>query len=104
MPYLFANADASYNFVDVFAKEDQLSLSYILQYTDEFYLTWQSEGAKNTVPAQLSHDFSITYTAPGKRFSISAEAKNFTNELLYDNYSLQKAGRAFYAKLSYRFY
>ena len=104
MPYLFANADTSYNFVDVFAKEDQLSLSYILQYTDEFYLTWQSEGAKNTVPAQLSHDFSITYTAPGKRFSISAEAKNFTDELLYDNYSLQKAGRAFYAKLSYRFY
>ena len=104
MPYFFANADASYNFTGIFAKEDKLSLSYTLLYTDEFYLTWQSEGAKNTVPSQLSHDISLTYTTPGKRFSISAEAKNITNELLYDNYSLQKAGRAFYAKLSYKLY
>lgn len=104
LPYFFANADASYNFKGIFAKKDQLSLSYNLLYTDEFYLTWQSEGAKNTVPSQLSHDVNLTYQTSNKKISISAEVKNLTDQLLYDNYSLQKAGRAFYAKLSYRFY
>ncbi len=104
VPYFFANADTSYNFKGIFAKKDQLSLTYNLLYTDEFYLTWQSEGAKNTVPSQLSHDVNITYQTSNKKISISAEIKNLTDQLLYDNYSLQKAGRAFYAKLSYRFY
>lgn len=104
VPYFFANADASYNFKGIFAKKDQLSLTYNLLYTDEFYLTWQSEGAKNTVPSQLSHDVNLTYQTSNKKISISAEIKNLTDQLLYDNYSLQKAGRAFYAKLSYRFY
>ena len=104
VPYFFANAATSYNFKGIFAKKDQLSLTYNLLYTDEFYLTWQSEGAKNTVPSQLSHDANLTYQTSNKKISISAEVKNLTDQLLYDNYSLQKAGRAFYAKLSYRFY
>ena len=104
VPYFFANADTSYNFKGIFAKKDQLSLTYNLLYTDEFYLTWQSEGAKNTVPSQLSHDVNLTYQTSNKKISISAEVKNLTDQLLYDNYSLQKAGRAFYAKVSYRFY
>lgn len=32
------------------------------------------------------------------RYNFSLECRNFTNEKLYDNFSLQKAGRAFYAK------
>lgn len=104
IPYLFGNADATYNLPNIITKNDQLSLSYDAFYTEQFYLSWQSEGAKIIVPQQLSHDVSLTYHTPNKRLSFSVEAKNITDELLYDNYSLQKAGRAFYAKLSYRFY
>ena len=104
IPYLFGNADATYNLPNIITKNDQLSLSYNAFYTEQFYLSWQSEGAKIIVPQQLSHDVSLTYHTPNKRLSFSVEAKNITDELLYDNYSLQKAGRAFYAKLSYRFY
>ena len=104
IPYLFGNADASYNIPNIIAKNDLLSISYNTFYTERFYLSWQSEGAKITVPRQLSHDINLTYQTPNKRINLSLEAKNITDELLYDNYSLQKAGRAFYAKLSYRFY
>ena len=104
MPYLFGNADATCNIGSLIAKHDKLSLNYNLFFTEEFFTSWQSEGTKIKVPHQLSHDVSLTYYTPNKRLSLSVEAKNITDELLYDNYSLQKAGRAFYAKLSYRFY
>ena len=104
MPYLFGNADATCNIGSLIAKRDKLSLNYNLFFTDEFFTSWQSEGTKIKVPRQLSHDVSLTYYTPNKRLSLSVEAKNITDELLYDNYSLQKAGRAFYAKFSYRFY
>lgn len=104
MPYLFGNADATCNIESLIAKHDKLSLNYNLFFTEEFFTSWQSEGTKIKVPRQLSHDVSLTYYTPNKRLSFSVEAKNITDELLYDNYSLQKAGRAFYAKLSYRFY
>ena len=104
MPYLFGNADATCNIGSLIAKHDKLSLNYNLFFTEEFFTSWQSEGTKIKVPRQLSHDMSLTYYTPSKRLSLSVEAKNITDELLYDNYSLQKAGRAFYAKLSYRFY
>ena len=104
MPYLFGNADVTCNIGSLIAKHDKLSLNYNLFFTEEFFTSWQSEGTKIKVPRQLSHDVSLTYYTPNKRLSLSVEAKNITDELLYDNYSLQKAGRAFYAKLSYRFY
>lgn len=103
MPYLFGSADATYTFDSLLTQDDGLTLGYNLAYTHEFFLSWQSEGAKITVPTQLSHDLSLTYTAPRNKYTLSVEVKNFTDALLYDNYSLQKAGRAFYVKASYRF-
>ena len=103
MPYLFGSADATYTFDGLLTQDDGLTLGYNLAYTHEFFLSWQSEGAKITVPTQLSHDLSLTYTAPRNKYTLSVEVKNFTDALLYDNYSLQKAGRAFYVKASYRF-
>ena len=103
MPYLFGSADATYTFDSLLTQDDGLTLGYNLAYTHEFFLSWQSEGAKITVPTQLSHDLSLTYTAPRNKYTLSVEVKNFTNALLYDNYSLQKAGCAFYVKASYRF-
>ena len=103
MPYLFGSADATYTFDSLLTQDDGLTLGYNLVYTHEFFLSWQSEGAKITVPTQLSHDLSLTYTAPRNKYTLSVEVKNFTDALLYDNYSLQKAGRAFYVKASYRF-
>ena len=51
------------------------------------------------VPDQFSHNISFSYSLQKGRYNVSLECRNFTDEKLYDNFSLQKAGRAFYGKL-----
>ena len=53
----------------------------------------------STVPDQFSHNISFSYSLQKGRYNVSLECRNFTDEKLYDNFSLQKAGRAFYGKL-----
>lgn len=50
------------------------------------------------VPNQFAHNLTLSYSMKEGRYNFSLECRNFTNEKLYDNFSLQKAGRAFYAK------
>lgn len=51
------------------------------------------------VPNQFSHNVSLNYSISNGRYNLSVECRNLTDEDLYDNFSLQKAGRAFYAKI-----
>jgi len=51
------------------------------------------------VPSQFSHNITISYALQNGRYNLSFECRNFTDEKLYDNFSLQKAGRAFYGKV-----
>ena len=55
------------------------------------------------MPEQLSHNLSIGYSLQNGRYNISLECRNLTDAKLYDNFSLQKAGRAFYVKLRVNF-
>ena len=55
------------------------------------------------VPEQFAHNLTAAYNFAGGRFSLAVECRNLTNAKLYDNYSLQKAGRAFYATLRVQF-
>lgn len=104
VPYLFGSADASYNLFDVFGEENTMSFGYHLNYTHEFFKEWESYGSsKITIPGQLSHDFDITYSLKNGRYNIAFEVRDLTNEILYDNYSLQKPGRSFAIKLRYFF-
>ncbi|MFR9649329.1 MAG: TonB-dependent receptor [Rikenellaceae bacterium] len=100
-PYLYGNGDARFNFFKVFKDHDQLSIIYDLFYQEEFALYWEAIGNSSTkakVPEQLSHSIVINYAFRNSRYNISLEARNISDADLYDNYSLQKAGRAFYAK------
>lgn len=40
----------------------------------------------------------LSYTMKNGRYNVSFECRNFTDAQLFDNFSLQKAGRAFYGK------
>lgn len=104
IPYMFSNADATYNINGLFGTGNVLSISYNLQYVHAFFRSWQSEGAKLIIPQQVSHDASLTYTLKDGRYNVSLEANNLTDALLYDNYSLQKPGRSFSVKFRYFFY
>ena len=55
--------------------------------------------SKDRVPDQFSHNITIGYSLKNGRYNISLECRNITDEKLYDNFSLQKAGRAFYGKI-----
>jgi outer membrane cobalamin receptor len=103
VPYFFGNADLNYNLEQLFAKKDMLSVGYNLCYVHSFFRNWQSEGGDIIIPQQLSHNVNLTYTAQNGQYNIALEVRNLTNEILYDNYSLQKPGRSFMVKLRYFF-
>ncbi len=100
-PYIFANFDANFTWRDLFAKGNVLTVTYDGYYQYEFPLYWEKMGdpsTKSRVPEQLSHNLTIGYSLKNGRYNFSFECRNITNEQLYDNFSLQKAGRAFYGK------
>lgn len=105
-PYLYANFDASLTWHDLFAKGNVLTLGYDGYYQHDFPLYWENLGDPTTkirVPEQLSHNLNIGYSLKGGRYNLSFECRNLTNAKLYDNFSLQKAGRAFYGKIRVNF-
>ena len=61
----------------------------------------QAVGKKSdfVVPDQFSHNLTLTYSMQNGRYNFTLECRNLTDERLYDNFSLQKAGRAFYGKV-----
>ena len=101
-PYLFASSDLTFTWKDCIWKGNDLVLSYDNFYMHSFPLYWETVGSassKKRVPSQFSHNVSLSYSIGDGKYSISLECRNLTDEKLYDNFSLQKAGRAFYGKL-----
>jgi outer membrane receptor protein involved in Fe transport len=104
VPYLFGNVDANYHFNDCFGRGNVLSFGYNMRYVHSFFRDWESEGGDIIIPRQLSHDVSILYSIRNGRYNLAAEVLNIADEILYDNYSLQKPGRSFSVKFRYFFY
>ena len=102
IPYLFADGDVTFTWHDCIKPGNRLTISYDNQYLHGFYYYSSRIGTNRSeymVPSQFSHNVSIGYSLSGGKYNISVECRNLTDEKLYDNFSLQKAGRAFYAKL-----
>lgn len=103
-PYLFGSVDAGLKFHNALGKKTEVSLDYSMNYVHEYYLRNTGLGSKSTkdmIPEQLSHDIALGCKLDNGRYSVSLECSNFTNRKLYDNYMLQKPGRAFSLKLRY---
>lgn len=104
IPFFFVNAGGGYTFKNIFLTSAQLHLEYYGSYVREFFLSWESDGISSTkarVPEQLIHNAVITWSTIGNRYNIGLECRNLSNQLAFDNYSVQKAGRSFYIKLRY---
>lgn len=105
-PYFFFNTDASIYFRNLIKKGNMLTVNYFNTYVHEFSLYWENEGSSQTkmkVPGQFSHNVNVSYSMKNGRYNVSFECRNLTDEILYDNFSLQKAGRSFYGKIRYTF-
>lgn len=102
LPYMFADSDVTFYWRDLGKKGNLLTVSYDNQYLHSFTYYSSRIGSNKgdyVVPSQFSHNLSLSYSLQKGRYNVSLECRNFTDEKLYDNFSLQKAGRAFYGKL-----
>ncbi len=102
LPYIFADSDVNFYWHGLGAKTNVLTVTYDNQYTHSFCYYSANLGANRDdymVPDQFAHNLTISYGIGRGRYNLSFECRNFTNARLYDNFSLQKAGRAFYGKI-----
>lgn len=106
LPYLFADSDINFYWHDCLRKGSVLTVTYDNQYLHSFTYYSAKLGSNKgdyVVPDQFSHNLTLTYSLGRGRYNFSVECRNFTDEKLYDNFSLQKAGRAFYGKVRVHF-
>ncbi len=104
IPYFFVNGDAGVQFQNVFLKNSELTFDYFFDYVHEYYLSFPGlgrEASKEIIPQQMSHDVALGYTLQNGKYGFVLECTNITDEKLYDNYRLQKPGRAFNFKVRY---
>lgn len=102
LPYIFADSDVTFYWRDLGRKGNALTVSYDNQYLHSFTYYSSKIGSNKgdyVVPSQFSHNLSLSYSLRDGRYNLSFECRNFTDEQLYDNFSLQKAGGAFYGKV-----
>ena len=100
-PWTYANTEVSYSFYDVGLRGSRLRLSADYQWVHWFYLTWAAFGSassKSKVPTQHITNASLLYSWHANRYNVSLECTNLLDALAFDNYMLQKPGRAFFLK------
>lgn len=103
-PWLFGNADFGIGKNNVLGRASRIQFNLSTQYVHWFYLTWEAYGnkaGKSTIPDQYIHNASISNSWKNGRYNISLECRNFTDNLAFDNFRLQKPGRAFSIKIRY---
>lgn len=104
IPYLFGNVMLGIRLRNVLASKSELNIDYDMGYVHEYFLSWPALGTKDTkalIPEQLTHNLSLVYSLLNGRYNITLECTNLGNAKVYDNYMLQKPGRAFNLKLRY---
>lgn len=102
LPYMFADADVNFYWHGLGAPANVLTVTYDNQYTHKFCYYTANIGSNNSdymVPNQFAHNVTLSYSIKNGRYNFSFECRNLTNARLYDNFSLQKAGRGFYGKV-----
>ena len=100
-PWAWYNAEASYTFRNVGLRDSRLRFSCDYQWVHWFYLTWEAFGSASTkskVPTQHITNASLLYSWCDSRYNVSLECTNLFDALAFDNYRLQKPGRAFFLK------
>jgi len=99
-PFFTMNGNAQYRLDNVIQKKSILHLFYNFGYVAPFRTVWP-ESEWFTTPTQFAHDLGVNYRFPDRKIVVSLDAKNIFNSEIYDNFGVQKPGRAFYVKLNY---
>lgn len=99
-PFFTMNGNAQYRLNNLVQKNSIVNLFYNFGYVAPFRTVWP-ESEWFTTPTQFAHDLGMNYRFPNKKMVVSLDAKNIFNSEVYDNFGVQKPGRAFYIKLNY---
>jgi outer membrane receptor protein involved in Fe transport len=99
-PYFTFNSSAQYQLDNAFQKRSRLQFFYQLGNVHPFNITWEEVSYSQT-PTQWIQDVGMSYRFPNSKFLISFDVKNITDRPAFDNFAVQKPGRAFYFKLNY---
>lgn len=99
-PFFTISASAQYDFHDLIQDNSIVNLNYNFGFVEQFYTIWETTAHFRT-PRQHIHDIGVSYTFPNQKFVVSADARNIFNKQAYDNFGVQKPGRAFYLKINY---
>jgi outer membrane receptor protein involved in Fe transport len=97
------NGQAAFFFGNLLQRNAKTSVHGNISYVNGFYRNWANVGSKNRdyIPEQYPVDLGITHTFPKNKWVLSLDAKNILDQQVFDNFGLQKPGRAFYAKITY---
>lgn len=99
-PFFTVNSSLNYTFRDVVKPGSLLRLSHYFGFVDRFYTTWLEIEDFRT-PRQYINDLGATYTFPDRKLAVSVDLRNVFDKQVYDNFAVQKPGRALYVKLNY---
>ena len=108
-PWLFATAEARYDLVPFLSPlssllspaTSHLYLGLDYQWVHWFFLSWEGYGNKSTkarIPEKNLVGAELTYSWHRERYSLSLKCQNLLDATVYDNYKLQKPGRALFLK------
>jgi outer membrane receptor protein involved in Fe transport len=101
-PYFFGNIISGYQIHDLGHANDKLEFSWYSRYVHEYYLQWPGHGEfKPSIPTQFTHNLQCDYSWNQRRYNVSLSIRNLFDSKAYDNYRVQKPGRAVYLKLRY---
>ncbi len=106
LPYLFADSDINLYWHNLGSDGNVLTLAYDNRFTKSFCYYASNIGSNSSdymVPDQFEHNVSLSYSMLRGRYTVTAECTNLTDARLYDNFSLQKPGRAYTAKVRVKF-
>lgn len=82
--------------------KQKLNVFWTVQNVDKYFLSFEHLGSDNLdIPAQLTHNLDVDYAFDNGKYNVSLSMVNITDELAYDNFRIQKPGRAFYVKFRY---
>lgn len=101
IPYRYAGGDLTLRWPGALGQGTSLALTYDTSWQHAFPLYWESIGhadTKSYVPEQWSHNVALTLGLGQGRWTFTLQCDNLTDARLYDNFSLQKPGRALYVK------
>lgn len=102
IPYFFGNAEIRYQKDGFLGGKNRFSTWWSAGYVHDFFLFWEVDGnkdLKNVIPSQFIQNVGITYALPENRFSITLESTNLFDRKAFDNFNVQRPGRAFYVTL-----